>query len=165
MSWRNMGTKFWEIPAMPLLRDFPIAHVLARFCLSPQHRARVNKQLSTSAGIVCVSAPRPMQERGALVDSGRLMMNAWLSLTNHQYGVQPLTLASLIGLCALEGVIELPETWMRFFRSGEKLLQNSFSIPEGNTTIWMIRAGRSSPLPKKAKTFRRPLSDLLTINR
>jgi hypothetical protein len=163
MSWRNMGTKFWEVPAMPLLRDFPIAHFLARFCMAPQHRFRVTKQLDTSAGIVCVSAPSPIQERVALVDSGKLMMNAWLSLTQHAYGVQPLTLASLVGLCALEGVMELPETWMQFFRSGEKLLQNSFGIPEGNTATWMIRAGKSTPLPQKAKTFRRPLSEILTI--
>lgn len=162
VSWRNMGTKFWEVPMMPLLRNRRFLQI-AKLAIGPQHRARVTKQLQSSAGIVCVSAPNPMQARSNVVHSGRLMMNAWLSLTSQSYGVQPLTLASLTGLCAREGIMPLPEKWIRFFHDGEKLLQKCFSIPEGNTAVWMIRTGRSTPLPNNARTFRRSLDDILSI--
>ena len=160
LSWRNLGAQIWEIPMMPLIRDFPKILKLAKYVIGPQHRSRVKQQLQSSAGLICVSAP--VKNRENIVVAGSLMMNAWLSLTGHGYGVQPLTIASTICMKSKENIMPLPNKWTQFFDEGEKILRKSFSIPSGSMPVWMIRAGLSTALPEKSRTFRKPLNEIFT---
>jgi hypothetical protein len=162
LSWRNMGAKFWEVPMMPWIRDHQAVFKIAKLSIGPQHRARVTRQLRTSAGVVCVSAPAADSHPERVAHCGSLMMNAWLSLTAKGYGVQPLTLASTTGMCIRTIAMNVPEKWIRFHKQGADILRRHFSIPAGNEPVWMIRTGRSSPLPEKARTFRKPLQSVLT---
>ena len=160
LSWRNLGAKFWEVPLMPIIRDFPKILKVAKYAIAPQHRSRIKKQLKSSAGVVCVSAP--ISDKKNIVTAGSLMMNAWLSLTRENYGVQPLTLSSTICTCAEQGLLELPEKWLKFFNEGENVLKKSFKISSERSPIWMLRTGRSTPLPDRAKTFRLPVSSVFS---
>src|SRR4030095_11152428 len=94
LSWRNMGLKIWELPAMALIREF-LGIVKA---MSPMavlsHAARVRKQLQSSAGVVLISIPAAKGNYKDVVHAGRLMMRTWLSLTQLNYGVQPLTMCT-----------------------------------------------------------------------
>ncbi len=158
LSWRNMGVHFWELPMMPLFRDFPDSLRLFKPIIVPQHRARVQKQLQSSAGLVCVSVSvKPSGE--AIVAGGRLMMNAWLALTQLEYGAHPFTLASAICMCSKRGMVRLPKKWALLFEKGDDLLRRHFQIPPGSDPVWLMRTGHSTALPEKSKTFRRPLSE------
>jgi hypothetical protein len=154
MSWRNLGAKIWEIPTMPLIRDYRSVFMILRHMMAPQHRARVKQQLKSSAGVVSVSSSVKGNE--GFVAAGRLMMNAWLSLTKNGYSVQPLTLASMTALCSVEGIMPLPEKWQNFHRGGLNILRKHLSIPSESTPVWMIRTGLSTPLPENFKTLRKP---------
>jgi hypothetical protein len=154
MSWRNLGAKIWEIPTMPLMRDYRAAFMIFRHMLALQHRARVTQQLKSSAGIVSVSTS--IKANVGYVDAGRLMMNAWLSLTKNGYNAQPLTLASLTAHCSVEGIMPLPEKWRSFHREGQNILRKHLSISPESVPIWMLRTGISTPLPEKCKTLRKP---------
>jgi nitroreductase len=154
LSWRNLGAKFWEVPMMPLIRDYRPFFLFARHTIAPQHRARVTKQLTSSAGVICVSISHKNNEN--IVTAGRLMMNAWLSLTQQGYGVQPLTLASMVNMCSIDGTMPLSEKWQKFHREGQNVLRKHLVISADSTPVWMIRAGISTPLPENCKTLRKP---------
>jgi nitroreductase len=165
VSWQGFGANFWEVPMMPMLRDYPFILRIAKYFIAPQHRARVVRQLRSSAGLVCVSAPFEGFEhsRENFVTAGRLMMNAWLSLTKLGYGVHPLTLPSLIALCANQGAADLPKKWLDLFKEGETLLRREFGISDEEVPIWMIRTGISGPQPEACKTLRFPVSKVLSF--
>lgn len=154
MSWRNLGANFWEVPTMPLIRDYRPFFQVVRHMIAPQHRVRVGKQLKSSAGVVCVSVSKKGNE--SIVAAGQLMMNAWLSLTRQGYGVQPLTLASMVNMCSIEGIMPLSEKWRKFHRDGQNILRRHLSVSPGATPAWMIRTGISTSLPDNCKTLRRP---------
>lgn len=161
MLWRNMEIRFWELPMVPILRDIPQVLNILGPILRSQNRIRVKRQLESSAGLVCISIPTI--DTSNVVQAGRLMMGIWLSLNQQGYGVQPFTISSMIALCAKYGVIELPKKWTDFFREGEIILRQEFSIPLGTEPIWMIRTGRSTPLPENSRTFRKSLEAILRI--
>ncbi|MFL5813414.1 MAG: hypothetical protein ACJ763_07530 [Bdellovibrionia bacterium] len=154
LSWRNLGAKFWEVPMMPLIRDFRPFFLFARHTIAPQHRVRVTKQLTSAAGVVCVSVTNKTDE--SIVAAGRLMMNAWLSLTHQGHGVQPLTLASMVNMCSIDGIMPLSNKWQKFHREGQNTLRKHLSISTDSTPVWMIRTGISTPLPENCKTLRKP---------
>lgn len=161
MWWQNVGFRFWELPMGLILRDFPFVLNILGPVLRPQISIRLKRQLESSAGLVCISIPNI--DSSNIVHAGRLMMMVWLSLNQQGYGVQPLTICSMISLCARYGLIELPRKWIDFFREGENILRQEFSIPLGLEPIWMIRTGQATPLPDKSRTFRRPLEEILRI--
>ncbi len=162
LSLQNMGVKFHEIPAMLLMKAFPAFLKLFRPLMIHQHMNRVRTQIESSAGLICVSIPRTSQE--SIPNSGRLMYRLWLALTNQGFGVQPLTIASSLTYCAQHGLLErrFPQKWIEFFKTGSTTLRKSFEIPETHEPIWMIRTGRSTPLPQTMRTLRRPLEDFFS---
>ncbi len=161
MLWRNMEIRFWELPMVPILRDIPDVINILGPVLRPQNRIRVKRQLESSAGLVCISIPTI--DSSNIVQTGRLMMEIWLSLNKQGYGVQPFTISSMIAFCAKYGLIKLPKKWIDFFCEGENILRQEFSIPLGLDPIWMVRTGQSTPLPDKSRTFRRPLEEILRV--
>jgi len=161
LSWRNLGLKPWELPVAAVIRKAPGSLPFVRAVMQASHHMRVLRQLRSSAGLVCVSIP--MGDRQQIVDAGRLMMKAWLSLTRQGHGVQPMTLSSTICTSVCQEWTEMPEKWTQFFHEGDRLLRQQFALPARHAPIWMIRTGRSTPLPPKLKTFRRPLSSVLLI--
>jgi len=162
LSWRNMGIKIWELPAMALIREFPgILKFLTNFTV-PGHRARVRKQLQSSAGVVLISIPATKGNFKDVVQAGRLMMRTWLSLTQLNYGVQPLTLCTHPIYWARQGLLDAEfQKIAHIYESGHSLLQKVFSLPPDRVPVWMIRTGRSTPLPENMRTFRRPVEQTL----
>ena len=162
LSWRNMGLKIWELPAMALIREFPgIVKVISPVAV-PGHAARVRKQLQSSAGVVLISIPAAKGNFKDVVRGGRLMMRTWLSLTQLTYGVQPLTLCTHPIYWARQGLLDVHfQNQAQLYEKGQRLLQKVFSLPPDRMPIWMIRTGSSTPLPENMRTFRRPLEQTL----
>lgn len=159
ISWRNMLAKVWELPVMYLVPKFPGFLNLVRPQMVKQHRARTLKQLSSSAGLVCVSTRQTANHFEGAVQAGRLMMRVWLRLTQLGYGVQPVSLATLPIFYQHEGLMDsFFSKRSDFFKRGEQTLRNAFAIPEAQFPIWMIRTGISTPLPAELRTFRKPVT-------
>lgn len=163
LSHVNLGVKFYEIPLLLLFRKFPKMISLFRPMIRGQHCSRVKAQLKSSAGLICVSAPSNSSE--AIVQGGSLMMRAWLELNQNQFGVQPFTLASMLVYLAAQGKFEanISDPWRHVLREGEKILRESFSIPQGFVPLWMIRTGASTELPENARTLRHSIDDVLKV--
>ena len=155
LSWRNLGVKFFELPILPLVRRFPSVMKILKFTLPQQQRVRATAQLNSAAGIVCVTLPR--RKLNDLCQVGRLMMEIWLELTSHGYGVQPLTLASML-IYANEKQLLDADFDRSIFERGFDVMRSGFSWPEDEVPVWMIRTGISEPLPANAATFRLPVS-------
>lgn len=158
LTWRNLGMKIWELPTMVLIRDFPsLVKFFSTFTV-PQHGSRVRKQLQSSAGVVLISIPAAKGNFKDVVHAGRLMMRTWLSLTQLNYGVQPLTLCSNPIFWARQGLLDAEfQKIAHIYESGRSLLQKVFSLPPDRLPIWMIRTGVSTALPENMRTFRRPV--------
>jgi hypothetical protein len=162
LTWQNLGANFWELPLMVLIREFPgIMKFFSIFSL-PQHSARVRKQLRSSAGVVLISIPARKGNFTDVVQAGRLMMRTWLSLTHLDYGVQPLTLCSHPIYWTRQDLLDVHfKNQVHLYEKGHKLLQKVFALPSDRVPIWMIRTGRSTPLPEHMRTLRRPVEQTL----
>lgn len=160
LSWRNLGVKFFELPILPLVRRFPSVMKILKFTLPQQQRVRVTAQLKSAAGIVCVTLPR--HQLNDLCQVGRLMMEIWLELTSQGYGVQPLTLASML-IYANEKKLLESDFDNSIYGPGFEVMQKSFLLPADEVPVWMIRTGISEPLPANATTFRLPVSLVASI--
>jgi hypothetical protein len=166
LSWRNLMAKFWELPLIFLVRNRPWVLKMIRRIVMIQFRKRAKLQVESSAGLVCVSIPASGDDMINIIEAGRLMMRAWLCLNKEGYGVHPLTIASIPILYKKLGVLDNFFTkHVEYITRGERVLQKAFGISEQRIPIWMIRTGRSTPLPSNARTFRRPVEDILKFTK
>jgi hypothetical protein len=165
MPAEGLGMKAHELAAVRMIQRFPGIHpVMCRLGMATQAKAAIAKSLSSSAGLVCITAPVGQGlEPASFVNVGRLALRSWLHLTLAGYGVQPLTLSSLYVRCANAGLMDgfLTPDWINLYRSGEPVIRQAFSLPQTQTPVWMFRTGLSSALPESRRTLRLEQTDLL----
>lgn len=156
MPWRGTGVGVLEYPALYLMHLFPQTfQILRRTGMRAIQAARVKKLVQSSAGLVCLSTSGEGSQ--SLVAIGRLSMRLWLRLSQLGYGVQPLTISSLLMYNAKRGLLD-PETERLFgarYPEGEVFFRREFGIPEGAEPVWLWRIGISDPLPVSWLTRRR----------
>lgn len=162
ISWRNMLTKFWELPLIFIFRKYPHSLKYFRPILQPQFRSRAKAQLLSASGLICVSIPKEGNILASTVDAGRVMMRAWLSMTMLGYGSHPFTMSSLTILFKHLNVLDdffakKSET----LKLGEEILKSSFKISDDRLPVWVLRTGISSLLPENMSTFRKPISEIM----
>jgi hypothetical protein len=90
-------------------------------------------------------------------------MRLWLRLSQLGYGVQPLTISSVLMYNARRGMLD-PETERIFgarYPAGERLFRREFGIPQSAQPVWLWRIGLSSPLPTSWQTPRRDVDLVL----
>jgi hypothetical protein len=165
MPWRGVGVNVFQYPFIRFVRAVPNAFPwLSRAGMGSAYAARVKQLLRSSAGLFCVCA----RDRASfsLIEAGRLAMRLWLRLTQLGYGVQPLTLSSLLLYNAKIGVLDADSVRLfgRQYKEGESILRRAFSIPDDSLPVWLFRTGRSSPLPAAWFTRRKALDRVLEIN-
>lgn len=158
LTWRNLGVKLWEVPMLPLIKNFPKIMRLAKLTMPAQQNSRARAQLESSAGVVCITLPR--SALADLLPAGRLMMQVWLELTKCGYGVQPLTLASTLVYANKMNLLDASFDH-KFYERGEEILRRKFGFSDDQFPVWMIRTGKSTPLPIELGTFRLPSSRIL----
>lgn len=160
ITWRNMLAKLWEVPFMYLVPRFGPLLNLLRPAMARQHRRRTSKQIESSAGLICISSQKTGHYLENAVQAGRLMMRVWLRLTQLGFGVQPISLSTLPIFYGHENVLDyFFATQSQFYKDGEVTLKKMFGIPQKNFPIWMIRTGKSTPLPVQLRTFRKPANE------
>src|SRR5581483_10704353 len=158
MPWRGVGVNAFQYPFIRFVRAVPSAFPwVSRAGMGKSYGARVKQLLRSSAGLFCLSARNKAEL--ILMDTGRLAMRLWLRLTQLGYGVQPLTLSSLLLYNAKIGVLDADSMKLfgKRYAEGESILRKAFSIPTDNLPVWLFRTGRSSPLPARWFTLRRSL--------
>lgn len=162
MPWRGTGVSSMEYPALCLMRLFPQAfYLLSRTGMRSIQAARAKSLLLSSAGLLCISTSEEAPQ--ALVSVGRLAMRVWLRLSQLGYGVQPLTIPSLLMYNAKRGMLDA-ETERLFgarYAEGERLLRGELAIPADHQPVWLWRIGISDPLPASWQTRRRDVESVL----
>ena len=166
MPWAGLGLSSMHYPAMRLMQKLPaIIAVANRAGLRAIQRQILKRPLTSSSGFVCISISG--EENRSLIDAGRLAIRAWFRLNEMNYGVQPLTISSVLMYDQAKGIID-PESQRLFgpqFRQGEKVVREAFSIPPKLSPVWMFRTGLSNPMPESARTLRKPIDELLKVTR
>ena len=164
LPWRGTGISTGEFPALYLMRSFPRTFQLFRKAgMGAIQRARIKRLLQSSAGLLCLSTAGDGVP--ALLTVGRLAMRLWLRLTQMGYGVQPLTISSLLMYNAKRGMLD-PETQRLFgarYAAGEVLLRRDCAIPAHAEPVWLWRIGISDPLPASWLTPRRDVESTLDV--
>lgn len=166
ISWRNMLAKFWEVPTMILVRDFPGTTGIFRPAVRRSHRTRTEAQLRSSAGVVMVSVKltNGRAEKTDLIHAGRLMLRTWLQLSTMGFGVQPLSLSTLpVVYRNFDVMDEFFVSKVELIDKGLSVLRQSFGLADNRLPVWMLRTGKSTPLPEVLRTFRRPTEAVLKI--
>jgi hypothetical protein len=164
LPWRGTGISIAEFPALYLMRSFPRTFQLFRKTgMDAIQKARIKRLLQSSSGLVCFSTFG--DGLPALLSVGRLAMRLWLRLNQAGYGVQPLTISSLLMYNAKRGMLD-PETQRLFgarYPAGEVLLKRDCAIPQGAEPVWLWRTGISDPLPVSWMTPRRDVESILEV--
>jgi hypothetical protein len=163
LTLQNMGIKVWEIPSLIMIREFPASMNLLKGPITSQHKVRVREQLESAAGVLCVSIQK--EAFSQVPDAGRLMFRSWVQLTKVGFGGQPMTIPSMMMYCAVQNILDglIPDNWIEYYKSNLSLVRQAFEIPEDHLPIWMLRTGRSTPLPLALRTHRRPVQKVLKI--
>lgn len=163
MPWRSLAISYPISRLMLLVSRSSLFRRLARRSGGPQRQQeqQLERQIGTSAALGCFVITRP--DPAALVQVGRGFVRAWLRFNLAGYGVQVLASPALHALQHETGVLpsDLPEPVMRLFSSGKEVICRAFHAPQDRLPAWMFRVGRSTPLPERMRTYRRPLADWL----
>ena len=83
-----------------------------------------------------------------VVNTGRTMFRAWTSLNKIGYGVQPLTVASLLpfNLAKSGKLRDCPQNFHDEFTKSRGYFKQCFSLEDNDKVIWMLRTGPAKPL-------------------
>ena len=164
LPWNNLGVNFAEARILTLLRHLPASlKFLKMIGFKHQIRALARKQLKSNAGLICFSVTGT--EPAMLVEAGSLALRTWLILTQSNFGVQPLTIASLSAFDFETGALPIstPSEYVDLFSEGRELFKQTFSLPANARPVWAMRVGMSPHFPKEHRTLRKPVSECLQI--
>ncbi len=124
----------------------------------------ITKKLVVNSGSI-VGFSIKSEDVNEIVELGRLSFEAWLILTKHNCGAQPLTLATLLSFVYSSknynpqnhNLGKYNDYFQKNFLEGVSILQESFCINNTDRKIlWALRAGYvNEPLPLQAQTLRR----------
>ncbi|TNE45349.1 MAG: hypothetical protein EP343_27435 [Deltaproteobacteria bacterium] len=122
---------------------------------------RVTQQLRSACTLGCF-ATSDLSPQG-IVQAGRRILRAWIRLNMAGYGFHPYSMVSMVALGAQHQLTgPLPVNFQRLFREGQTLLRRHFGLGPSQSPIWLFRAGKVDPLPKKHRTLRRPVQEVFS---
>ncbi len=161
-SWRCMGFDLPELPGLSRLRSPRTRALLARAGAPRLAAAWHAHQLRSAGALVLVTVREP--GRAALVDAGRLMMLAWLHLTEADHGVQPHSQQSFFLHEAAVGTLpaDLGPPWRARYAAGLEQVSSAFALGPGELPVMLLRTGISDSPPDWRWTLRRSLPELLS---
>ncbi|MCY1022296.1 hypothetical protein [Pyxidicoccus sp. MSG2] len=164
MPWNTFGFDIPDSRLLSLSRSPLLGGELAGRALGVVAKRWLTMQLRSSAALVCLTVRSTRRED--LVASGGLGLRAWLRLNQAGFGVQPLTSPALLAYNAVTD--SLPSTarpeYVALLRGGPELIARGFGAPLTELPVWMLRTGRSPPLPPHQRAPRRTLQEVLTVN-
>ncbi|MCK6507341.1 hypothetical protein L6R53_28885 [Myxococcota bacterium] len=160
-SWRTMGVDLPELPLLGRLRQPGARAPLARLGGGMAASAWLLRQVRSSAGLVLLTVKQP--GRAALVDAGRLMMRAWLCLTEADHGVQPHSQPSFFVHEAAVGNLppDLDPRFSALYAEGLALWRRELGLGPAELPVMMLRAGWSDSLPEGRRTLRLGVEEVL----
>jgi hypothetical protein len=163
VPWQSLGVSFLTSRLMRLVAKSERFRQLARRSGGPlrSQRRTLEAQLRSSAALGCISVRDNRLE--TMLGLGRLFLRTWVRLNMSGFGVQVMANPSIHVFQHVVGIIseDYPVESKDVFAEGERILALAFGLPEGEIPAWMFRTGRSTALPAKMRTLRRPLSKVV----
>ena len=161
IPWNSFGIDLPEIGALRISRARLVQALIPRLRLEVASRRWVARHVASSAALACFTVRRASPE--GLVAAGGLALLSWVRLSCAGYGVQPLGIQSLqiynAATCGLPAGTR--PGFDALFRGGREVVARAFGIPDGELPVWMLRTGRTTPLPADARTLRLPVDRIL----
>lgn len=164
LYWNNLGVNWVQSRLLLLLKKLPqLTPLLLKAGLKKEIESVFTKQLASSAGILLFSTQDTSQL--GLIAGGRACMRAWLHLTLHGYGVQPMTISTL---CLLDWKLNrlssvINQHYRDNFAYGLIQWQKSAELPQQALPFWAFRVGLSPSLPDDCRTLRKNLNQVLKL--
>jgi hypothetical protein len=107
------------------------------------------KQLTSAGGFFFLTIKEKTPHE--MVEVGKLAQRLWIELTNLGYGVQPLTLPTLLTYTYdLEGLPGFKPEVLEIIKDGSIIMKEELGLP-----VWGFRFGKIDRLPDTARTYRR----------
>jgi hypothetical protein len=165
MSWKTLGISFPESRILQLAKNWQVQELLNRMGFLFLLGKKTQKLLASSSSVYCVSVRS--QKISDLFEAGRLSFRLWLRLNATGYGVQPLTLPSLL---AYRSVVHGPAEELTVMQQekileGLKILRKSFRLNPSDIPVWMFRTGPVKQAEKSPRAPRLSLESVLEIVR
>lgn len=161
VPWQTLGVNYFESRVLKLTRNYSAQSVFNKLGGLGQIKKVAETMIRSSAALGLVTVPS--LEPNDLVESGRIVLRCWLSLTKYGYGHQPYSMESLVTLSYLmdPGTDHFNPDFRALFEKGYNIVGNYFNIPKNEYPAWMFRTGITTPLPDSMKTLRYPVEDIL----
>ena len=114
------------------------------------------KTIDHSGNIIAFSTSDTKPE--SIINVGRVAYRTWLKLNEKGYGVQPLTVASMLAIFSRKGdlITGHNDSYKKIFNEADSLLKETFKLNQ-EEVVWMFRSGKCNPLSEEERTKRKPL--------
>ncbi len=155
LGWRQLGVSFAQVQALRPAQWYPFQSVLNKLGFLRSYRASTRHLLRQSAGLL-VFTGKSFGPRIA-VNTGRVAMSTWLTVTHAGYSAQPLSLSSLGLFYHRLGFMS--EDQATVFDALDVIMRSKLELPENESVLWMFRAGIAPVLGKRQRSLRRSRED------
>lgn len=156
MNLSNVKIKPFEAPMVKLLQVSKFAYkVMWYLGMSLKVKFETAKQFADTPYMIFFSAE--LNSRESYVNVGRSMFRAWCLLNKNSFGVQPLTVSSLLPvILEKEGALrECNESYMKYFSEAPDLFKTNLNLAQNKRIVWGLRTGKAKPLPVEKQTLRK----------
>lgn len=164
MPWKTLGIGSSERKLLFRLKKYPfLRNLVPSISLRLKSRRILSNQLrhTGALGLFTVSS----FDSTSLIECGRSAMRCWLFLNSTGYGFQPITLPAFAPIATRVQAWSEPldQKWQNLFKSGSRILHDSFALGSGEIPLWMFRTGSATALPEELRTPRRSIDELFNV--
>lgn len=162
MSLKNVKLKTLDGFFIRIFQKYPILlKILWHLGLSIKVKSDAKKSLKMASNLIGFFAKDT--ENQTVINIGRLAYRTWLRLNSLNYGVQPLSAASMVAFGLLK---KLPppnyqKSYLDLFMSSFSFVHHEFELSDKNFLVWMFKVGPSKELAKEYKSLRKDSQDLI----
>jgi sulfur-carrier protein adenylyltransferase/sulfurtransferase len=159
MPWRTLGINRAVSWVLKACRNYKVQQIMNRLGFLSTARRQVAQQLDSASALFALTTRGEGPE--ALVEVGAAAQRVWLRLNQSGFGVQPLTLSSLLPYSLRSGAPEAAPSPRaeQVLRRGTRILPAAFGLAADEQVVWVFRTGPSEA-PRHV-TLRLPLGQVL----
>jgi hypothetical protein len=142
-TWKNLSLSFFEAIALVFLARNQFLINIFEPILTLINKAKMKKSLHHSAGIIFFAIKD--DSKMGILNSGRSMMRAWLTITEQGYVAQPLSISSILPYTLKKKIANMDDSnkdWQNNVITKNTELSSLLNIDSTSDIIWAFRFGK-----------------------
>lgn len=164
LPWKNLGLSRLDAFFISLVKkNHFLIHIFHLFGLNISIMLNALKLLNSSAGTILFTVDNFSNE--SAFELGKVLQRSWTHLCSIGYGVHPVSASCIpyyyLKKChKLDKSPRIPLKARKFYKEAPEIYRDYFEIDE-RVPLFMIRVGKTSPLPKEMRIGRLSIDDVL----